>query len=132
MTKTIIFADSAALAGTVLMNIDTGKQAVHAVTLHYKINQRYFLLPANAIELKLEYDSADTKYNCKEYRAYNNLIRSGLETVIDNEFEFMILRYEDNTTGYSFYSISSFLAAINPYYNRDIAILDTINKSEKL
>lgn len=131
MTKTIIFADSAALAGTVLMNIDTGKQAVHAVSMHYKINQRYFLLPANAIELKLEYDSAENKYNCNEYRAYNNLIRSGLETVIDNEFEFMILRYEDNTTGYSFYSISSFLAAMNPYYNRDISILDTINKSEK-
>lgn len=131
MTKTIIFSDSAALAGTVLMNIDTGKQAVHAVTYHYKINQRYFLLPANSIELKIEYDSAESKYNCNEYRAYNTLIRCGLETIIDNGFEFMILRYEDNASGYSFYSISSFLAAMNPYYNRDISILDSIDKFEK-
>lgn len=131
LTKTIIFADSAALAGKVLMDIKRGKQAVHAVRYHYKLNQRYFILPANEIELKMEYDNAENMYNCNEYRAYNTLIRCGLETVIDNGFEFMILRYEDNQIGYSFYSISSFLSAMNPIINRDIASLDTIEKSEK-
>ena len=62
----------------------------------------------------------NNKYSL-EYRYYANQISNGLEYLVSSGFDFLILRYEDNSSGYAFYSIKSYLDLLTSIrdYNKE-------------
>lgn len=114
-TKSIIFSDSAVLFGIAILGMsrETAKCIRQYMKKHYKINNRYYIYPADIESLLLEMRITQLNNYSLEYVYYANEISYGINYLIDNGYNFMILRYEDNSSGYSFYSIQTFLQLLS-------------------
>ena len=122
-TRSIIFSDSGVLFGIAVFGMDReeSKKFRNIIPTHKKIDDRYFIYPADLQSLIIEINLDQINKYSLEYRYYANEISNGLEYLVSSGFDFLILRYEDNSSGYAFYSIKSYLDLLTSIrdYNKE-------------